>query len=231
VLLVPASTALYRFAPPAYLAAYTFFFKQGETLDAEQFRAQLTLAGYTHVTRSWRRASTRSAAAWSTSSRWARRCPTASTSSTTRSRASRPSTSTPAHALSGAEVRLLPAREFPLDDKGRTRFRQRFREVFEGDPAKSGIYKDISPASPSAGIEYWLPLFFEETATLFDYLPKDARALPAQRRARGDPRLLARHADALRHALRRKAPAAAAGRTVPPRNRSSSPPSPTRASR
>ena len=44
------------------------------------------------------------------------------------------------------EIRLLPAREFPLDDKGRTRFRQRFREVFEGDPAKSGIYKeDLRP--------------------------------------------------------------------------------------
>ncbi len=72
------------------------------------------------------------------------------------------------------EVRLLPAREFPMDDRGRTRFRQRFREVFEGDPARSGIYKDISSGIAPAGIEYWLPLFFDETATLFDYLPKDA---------------------------------------------------------
>jgi transcription-repair coupling factor (superfamily II helicase) len=71
------------------------------------------------------------------------------------------------------EVRLLPAREFPLDDKGRTHFRQRFREVFEGDPARSGIYKDVSNGIASAGIEYWLPLFFDETATLFDYLPKE----------------------------------------------------------
>ena len=49
VLLVPASTAAYRFAPPAYLAAYTFFLQKGETLDAEAFLAQMTLAGYTHV--------------------------------------------------------------------------------------------------------------------------------------------------------------------------------------
>jgi transcription-repair coupling factor (superfamily II helicase) len=134
------------------------------------------------------------------------------------SRASRPSTSTPAHALSGTrEIRLLPAREFPLDDKGRTRFRQRFREVFEGDPARRGSTRTSRTASPSAGIEYWLPLFFEETATLFDYLPGH-RALPAQRRARGDPRLLARGAVALRHALRRpQPPAAAAGRTLPGR--------------
>ncbi|MCK6391484.1 MAG: transcription-repair coupling factor, partial [Azonexus sp.] len=75
------------------------------------------------------------------------------------------------------EIRLLPAREFPMDDRGRTHFRQAFRERFEGDPAKSGIYKDISSGIASAGIEYYLPLFFDTTATLFDYLPKDALLL------------------------------------------------------
>ena len=50
ILLVPASTAVYRLAPPAFLAAYTFAFKKGEKLDAEKFRSQVTLAGYAHVT-------------------------------------------------------------------------------------------------------------------------------------------------------------------------------------
>ena len=68
-------------------------------------------------------------------------------------------------------MRLLPAREFPLDDAGRTRFRSRFREVFEGDPSKSALYKDISNGIVPGGIEYYLPLFFEATATLADYLP------------------------------------------------------------
>jgi transcription-repair coupling factor (superfamily II helicase) len=72
------------------------------------------------------------------------------------------------------EVRLLPAREFPLDDKGQSTFRQRFRERFEGDPSKAGIYKDVSKGIAPAGIEYYLPLFFEQTATLFDYLPANA---------------------------------------------------------
>src|SRR6185437_12166803 len=71
------------------------------------------------------------------------------------------------------EVRLLPAREFPLDDAGRTRFRGRFREVFEGDPSRSTLYKDISNGIVPGGIEYYLPLFFEETARLFDYLPAE----------------------------------------------------------
>jgi transcription-repair coupling factor (superfamily II helicase) len=70
------------------------------------------------------------------------------------------------------EIRLLPAREFPLDDAGRARFRGRWRELFEGDPSKKPLYRDVSNGVPAAGIEYYLPLFFEAVATLFDYLPQ-----------------------------------------------------------
>ncbi|MFX6218201.1 hypothetical protein ABTF55_20595, partial [Acinetobacter baumannii] len=49
LLIVPATTALLRMAPPQFLAAYTFFFKQGEKLDEGKLKSQLTLAGYTHV--------------------------------------------------------------------------------------------------------------------------------------------------------------------------------------
>jgi transcription-repair coupling factor (superfamily II helicase) len=70
-------------------------------------------------------------------------------------------------------VRLLPAREFPQDESGRTRFRGRFREVFEGDPSKSPLYKDVSNGIMPAGIEYYLPLFFDTTATLAEYLPPE----------------------------------------------------------
>src|SRR5690606_3803400 len=72
------------------------------------------------------------------------------------------------------EVRLLPGREFPMDEAARTAFRGRWREVFEGDPSRSPIYRDIGHGIAAAGIEYYLPLFFEQTATLFDYLPDDA---------------------------------------------------------
>ena len=75
------------------------------------------------------------------------------------------------------DVRLLPAREFPMDDTGRTRFRGRFRETFEGDPSRCTVYKDVSNGIAPAGIEYYLPLFFDETATLFDYLPDSSAIL------------------------------------------------------
>jgi transcription-repair coupling factor (superfamily II helicase) len=69
------------------------------------------------------------------------------------------------------EVRLLPGREFPLDDSIRSAFRKRWRERIEGDPTRSRIYKDIASGIASGGIEYYLPLFFEEIATIFDYFP------------------------------------------------------------
>jgi len=72
------------------------------------------------------------------------------------------------------EVRLLPGREFPMDDAARARFRSRWRELLEGDPTRSRIYKDIGNGVATAGIEYYLPLFFDDTATVFDYLGADA---------------------------------------------------------
>jgi transcription-repair coupling factor (superfamily II helicase) len=72
------------------------------------------------------------------------------------------------------EVRLLPGREFPMDNDARTKFRSRWRELVEGDPTKSRVYKDIGNGVATAGIEYYLPLFFEETATVFDYLSGNA---------------------------------------------------------
>src|SRR5690606_20644594 len=69
------------------------------------------------------------------------------------------------------EVQLLPGREFPMDEAARNQFRARFRELFEGDPTRALPYKDIGNGIAFAGVEYYLPLFFTQTATLFDYLP------------------------------------------------------------
>ena len=98
------------------------------------------------------------------------------------------------------EVRLLPGREFPMDNDARTKFRSRWRELVEGDPTKSRVYKDIGNGVATAGIEYYLPLFFEETATVFDYLAGKQTILqdrshsrPPRRFRTRFPALLARH--------------------------------------
>src|SRR5262249_4175990 len=69
------------------------------------------------------------------------------------------------------EISLLPAKEFPLTEAAIDYFRQRWRSQFSGNPLKSPTYQDISEGICSPGIEYYLPLFFEKTAMLFDYLP------------------------------------------------------------
>ena len=174
LILVPAATALSRLAPPAYLAAYTFFLKQGERLDADALRAQMTLAGYDHVTQVVRPGE------YSVRGGLIDLFPMGSPlpyrldlfdDEIESIKTFDPDTQRTVYPV--PEIRLLPAREFPTDDKARTRFRQRFREAFEGDPTRAGIYKDVSNGILPPGIEYYLPLFFEETATLFDYLPAE----------------------------------------------------------
>ncbi len=68
-------------------------------------------------------------------------------------------------------IELLPAREVPLDDEAIRAFRSRYRERFEGQPGRSRVYRDVSDGIAHGGIEYYLPLFFEQTAGLVDYLP------------------------------------------------------------
>jgi transcription-repair coupling factor (superfamily II helicase) len=174
VLIVPATTALLRMAPPSFLAAYTFFFKKGETLDEARLRAQLALAGYSHVTQ------VMSPGEYSVRGGLIDLFPMGSslpyridlfgdTIETIRTF----DADTQRSLYPVNEIRLLPGREFPMDEAARSAFRSRWREVFEGDPSRYTIYKDIGAGIPSAGIEYYLPLFFEETATLFQYLPEE----------------------------------------------------------
>ncbi|HLB42172.1 MAG TPA: transcription-repair coupling factor [Gammaproteobacteria bacterium] len=70
-------------------------------------------------------------------------------------------------------IHLLPAREFPLTDESIEYFRQSWRSQFVGNPLQCPIYQDISEGICSPGIEYYLPLFFEKTVTLFEYLPEN----------------------------------------------------------
>lgn len=70
-------------------------------------------------------------------------------------------------------ISLLPAKEFPLDENGIRFFRTQWHERFDVDHRKCAMYKDISEGIAPAGIEYYLPLFFKECVSLFDYLPSD----------------------------------------------------------
>ncbi|MBS4036965.1 MAG: transcription-repair coupling factor, partial [Hydrogenophaga sp.] len=171
VVLVPATTALYRLAPPSFLAGYTFEFKVRQKLDEARLKAQLTLAGYNHVTQ------VVSPGEYAVRGGLIDLFPMGSLvpyrvdlfdDEIDSIRTFDPDSQRSLYPV--PEVRLLPGREFPMDDAARALFRSRWRELLEGDPTKSRIYKDIGNGVATAGIEYYLPLFFEETATVFDYL-------------------------------------------------------------
>ncbi len=175
VVIVPITTALYPLPPVSYMAAYTFFLKKGETLALDTFREQMTLAGYTHVQQVLMPGEYCVRGGLIDLFPMGSTLPfridlfddeieTIATFDVDTQRTLYPV----------PEIRLLPAREFPMDEKGQATFRQNFRDRFEGDPSKSRIYKDVSKGIAPAGIEYYLPLFFAKTATLFDYLPPDA---------------------------------------------------------
>jgi transcription-repair coupling factor (superfamily II helicase) len=174
VLLAAATTALTRMAPTSFMAAHTFFIKKGDKLHLDKLKEQLTVAGYAHVTQ------VVAAGEYSVRGGLVDLFPmgtalpyrielfddeveTLRTFDVDSQRTLYPV----------PEIRLLPAREFPLGEAGRNKFRQRFRETFEGDASRIALYKDVSNGTLPAGIEYYLPLFFDETATLFSYLPKD----------------------------------------------------------
>lgn len=73
------------------------------------------------------------------------------------------------------EINMLPAHEFATDDEAIDKFRRNYRAIFQpGDITKHNIYQQISKKVIPAGIEYYLPLFFDETATIFDYIPKNS---------------------------------------------------------
>ena len=74
---------------------------------------------------------------------------------------------------------LLPAREFPLDAEACKRVRGQLLERFDINPRHCALYQDLKEGIAPAGIEYYLPLFFESTSTLFDYLPKQFDCLLA----------------------------------------------------
>jgi len=86
----------------------------------------------------------------------------------------------PESQLSGEKVdaiSILPAREVPLDAAAIAAFRHSYRERFEGQPGKSRVYRDVSDGIAHGGIEYYLPLFFETTASFADYLPANTVVL------------------------------------------------------
>jgi transcription-repair coupling factor (superfamily II helicase) len=174
IILTTVASCLTRLCPRQHLDAQRFHLKEGQELPLEQLSKKLTSAGYLNVNNVHEHGEYAIRGAlmdvypmgaenpiridWFDneidSIRWF-------------------DTETQRSIDKVSEIKMLPAKEFPTTSQGIQQFRKAFRERFNNAPLSSPIYQDISSGLIPAGIEYYLPLFFEHTATVFDYLPEN----------------------------------------------------------
>jgi len=172
LILVTLDTLLQRLAPSGWVAARSFDLAVGDTLALEAFRMRLIEAGYASVAQVGAPGEFAVRGSLLDVFPMGTEHPLRIDLFDDRIDAIRrfdPETQRSLDALPA--LRLLPAREFPLDPDAIRAFRRRWRSRFEGDPTRSPLYTGVSDGYAPAGIEFWSPLFFEDTGTLFDYLP------------------------------------------------------------
>ena len=175
IVITAASTLMHRLCPPSFLNQYGLVLKEGQTLDIAQFREQLTQAGYIFVNNVLEHGE------FTVRGAIIDLFPMGSDSpfrielfdnEIESLRLFNPENQRTIEKIS--HIQILPAREYPLDEQGITSFRRAFRNLFPGNPSQCPIYESVSKGQSFGGLEYYLPLFFEKTATFFDFLPNNS---------------------------------------------------------
>ncbi len=175
ILIVPITTLMHRLAPPEFVAGRTLVVDVGDRLDLDSMRRRLEQSGYRCVSQAMEHGEFAVRGSLIDLYPMGSRLPYRIELFDEEVESIRTYDPESQRSLEKVDrIRLLPAREFALDEQATRHFREAYRTAFEGDPKKSVVYRDISQGVPPPGIEYYLPLFFERTATLFDYLPEDA---------------------------------------------------------
>lgn len=178
VLIVPITTLLQRLAPRDFIEGNTFILKKGDEINLEEMRKRLDRSGYRSVPQVMEHGEFAVRGSlfdlFPTGSELPFRIDLFSDEIDS-IRTFDPETQRTIDVTD--RIELLPAREFPITEQAITTFRRNWREKFSGDPTHSVIYQDVSQGFTPAGIEYYLPLFFNHTETLLDYLPKDTLIL------------------------------------------------------
>ncbi|OAM25212.1 transcription-repair coupling factor [Eikenella corrodens] len=179
VLFAPVSTAMQRLAPPSFLMGRTFWLKTGQTLDLDKLRENLVEAGYSAVS------NVVAGGEFAVRGGIVDLFPIGSSTpyridlfddEIDSIKTFDPDTQRTLAPVS--EIRLLPAHEFPTDADAQKIFRTRFREEIQSNPNEAAVYQAVSNGQFGAGVEYYLPLFFEDgCASLFDYIAENALAV------------------------------------------------------
>ncbi len=173
-LIVSLNTLMHRLAPTDYVAGQALQIKKQQTLDIHALRLRLERAGYRHVQQVMEHGE------FCARGSLLDLFPMGSTvpyridffdTEVDSIRLFDPDTQLSAGTIDAID--LLPAHEFPIDDAGIEHFRARYREHFGASNERDSVYYQVSQRQLPGGIEYYLPLFFANTASLFDYLPDE----------------------------------------------------------
>lgn len=169
------STVMHRLCPPEFLNHYAFMLKEGQSLRPDSFRQQLQQAGYHCVNKVLEHGEFAVRGSiidvYPMGSKQPFRIELFDDEIESL-RQFDPESQRTVKKID--EIRILPAREFPLNEQSITLFRRSFREQFSGNPGLCPVYESVSEGQFPAGIEYYLPLFFQQTVSFFDYLPQSA---------------------------------------------------------
>ncbi len=175
VIVAPVATLMQRLLPEAFLDANSLLLKVGDDLDLDAFRQRLETAGYQCVSQVMTHGEFAVRGSlidlFPMGSDWPFRVDLLDREIDS-IRVFDPESQRTNEKIS--QISMLPAREFPVDEPAIARFRKAYREQIEGDPQRSLIYRGVSESQFPGGIEYYLPLFFEHTTTLFDYVPSSS---------------------------------------------------------
>jgi transcription-repair coupling factor (superfamily II helicase) len=189
ILLVPISTLMHRLAPREYIAGSSLVLRTGQTLDVNSFRANLQRSGYANVETVYEHGEF--ALRGSLLDVYPMGSPLPYRidmldDQIDSLRTFEPETQRTVDRVE--EINLLPAREYPLTPAAIHRFQLNWYDSFDVDHDLCPTYVEVSAARSPGGCEYYLPLFFEQCATLFDYLPANSAVITS-----GDHHSAAQH--------------------------------------
>lgn len=171
IIIVSVTTVMQRLSPCEFIDKFTFAFAIGQTLDRNKFRDRLQRIGYRHCSQVMEHGEFCFRGSIVDIYPMGSKLPIRIDFFDEEIDSIR--TFDPENQCSIAKldrITLLPAREFPLDDVAIQLFRQQWRSHFAGNPTLCAIYEDVSQGLIPAGVEYYLPLFFEQCQDFFVYL-------------------------------------------------------------
>ena len=174
ILLVPVTTIMHRLAPVDFVSSRTFHYEVGDELDRDKLQSQLNKVGYNRVDTVYEHGEFAFRGSIIDIFPMGAKSPFRLDLLDTEVESLRLFDPESQRTIESVQrIDVLPAREFPLDKQSINTFLNKWHDCFDNNPDPCPVYRDVKEGIAPQGIEYYSSLFFEKTATLFDYLPEN----------------------------------------------------------